>query len=119
MPTLKLEGPASVTITTNDIEEFNKWMHRSGGLWSSLISWGTGYDDVAAKEPRLTKGGSTDVAVGANKMPDPGDYVIIYRIERPECNNKVPAREESRRLTVEKYVAADTAGPRINTLTGA
>jgi hypothetical protein len=112
MPTLKLEGPQSVTITTNDVDEFRKWMHRSGG-WADLISWGTGYTDVAAKEPRLTKGGSTDVTVDANKTPEPGDYVIIYRIERPECNGKVPAKEESRQLKVEKYVAADTAGPKI------
>jgi hypothetical protein len=112
MPTLKLEGPASVTITTNDVNEFRKWMHLSGG-WSDLISWGTGYDDVAAKEPRLTKGGGTDVTFDANKTPEPGDYVIVYRIERPECNKKVPAREESRQLKVERYVAADTAGPKI------
>jgi hypothetical protein len=116
MPKLTLVGPSTVTINTQQIDEFRKWMHLTGGGWDSLIKWDGGYTDIDPKAPRLTRGGGQEVTVESGKTPEPGtNYMIIYRIERPRCaeDKPVPNREESRGLIVEEYKAPDTATPRM------
>jgi len=117
VPEIKIVEPKSVTINTQQVTEFRKWMHLDGGPWSDLISWDTArHKNVITKEPRLAKG-SGDVSYNPNQVPDEGTYFIWYRIEKKECNGNIPGSEGSRTLKVELWVPPDTATPRL-TLVG-
>jgi len=111
MPKLTLVGPKSVTIDEKDDASFRKWMNKGGGIWDSLITWDASYE-VNVKV-RLTKGGVTDI--DDKQIPPVGDYMIIYRIEKDNCDPSKPpyGREESRGLTVIPWVAEDNDTARI------
>lgn len=114
-PKVTLMGPSSVTINTEEgLNEFKKWMHLDNALWDSLITCtneGAGVD----KKARLTKGGITEVPVDEKnpKVPEVGEYMIVYRAWKIECNGREPADEKTRRLIVEKYEPKDTATARL------
>jgi uncharacterized protein (TIGR02145 family)/uncharacterized repeat protein (TIGR02543 family) len=101
VPMLALVGPSNAVIDTTQITEFRKWMHLDGGQWSGLIAWDTTkYKDVTVATPRLTKGDGIGVAIDINRVPEPGEYIIIYRVDKPECKGKVPFAETNRILTI-------------------
>jgi len=112
VPVITLVGGKSVEINTQETAKFRKWMHLDNGPWDSLITWNTeAHKNVNAKQPRLTNAKDEDVPYNQNAVPDAGTYIIDYRIEKPECNGKVPGSNERRTLVVIKYEAPDTVTP--------
>jgi hypothetical protein len=114
VPVVKLVGPSSVTITTQDLIVFKKWMRIDVVVWDSLITWTADNGNVEPLKPRLTRANGTDVPYDNNKVPDPGTYMIVYRVQKPECDGKTPGSETTRTLIVEQFVADDTTKPVIN-----
>jgi hypothetical protein len=114
-PDIALVGVMAVTINTSDYREYAMLMNLDGGPVRELVTWDTvKHPEVAFMPPKLTRGGNDMVYVPSNKTPEVGIYVIIYRLEKPECNGIKPSIEITRRLTVvDAPAGADTVAPKI------
>jgi formylglycine-generating enzyme required for sulfatase activity len=121
IPTIKLEGPPSVTIATDQIAEFRKWMHFDVESWDSLITYGKGTGGTVEPVPREpcldTVGGNGNCISFSeqykNNMPGYGSYIIRYMVEKSPCNGTTPYAVTQRTLNVSQYVAQDTGTPMI------
>ena len=107
-PKLELLGPQTVTIETNQLEEFTKWVgNRAGDRWKDVVE---GEKDIPISA-KLTRGGTEEVPT--NVMPAPGNYIIIYTAVKNVCDNKVPSTSVNRGLLINQYVPPNTSRPSV------
>jgi len=128
IPKIELVGPQKVTINSQQVTEFRKWMHFDGGSWDNLITYEMGAGgniNPTTREPCLKDGNGCKSFTDAekNSVPRDGDYVIQYRVIKiavngdTVCNGVIPQAIKERVLTCTTFVAPDTATPVI-TLSG-
>jgi len=120
-PTLTLKSTSPVTLTTVDVVKFNELMNinQAPGWFDSLITYTKGKNGTADVKPvppcvsvrSANKYGDCMEWSARDKTPDPGEYRIWYRVEKKECNKKVPYDEKDRLLTVKLYEAPDSGTP--------
>ncbi|MDR2592794.1 MAG: hypothetical protein LBC59_08315 [Chitinispirillales bacterium] len=122
-PTIALVGASQININTQQVQEFRKWMHFDDGQWAELITWGKGPNgktEPVPKEPCLKRGTGDCMQFSAqekNRTPDPNNYIIEYKVEKPLCRGATPYATVNRTLNVTQFIAVDTGRPVI-TVTG-
>ncbi|GBU21322.1 hypothetical protein R80B4_01211 [Fibrobacteres bacterium R8-0-B4] len=121
-PTVALVGPNQVDITTQDVQDFRKWMRFDGGPWAALITYtkgDKGTTEPVPEEPCLTRDGASCIAFSEqekNKTPAANNYIIKYTVKKPVCRGATPSVTAQRTLNVAQFVAADSGTPVVTLL---
>jgi len=125
-PTIALVGSPSVTISTQELSKFKKWMHLDGGSWNDLITFtkgenGKGREIPFPEEPPCLKEDNSSSyncsMTATSSMPPVGGYTIKYRVTKLKCGDKEPSAEITRSLIIIPPEVVDTGTPAIS-LTG-